>query len=188
MKDKKEFYTMHKIIFTLILLISYINADSIWDLEQKSPIEMAYLKLSSHQSSPNGKIFSSLYTSTKVAKEGESRKQYLQISTSTKKWWMSNTWFFTISKISFTDNKLLLIIQNSSTTTQSSLINIETKKQEFLTGGVAEYTGEGKDKGLFIIHDRKGYLPAPENGAFWVDEIRDKNGELIEVLSKQKNN
>ncbi len=120
--------------------------------------------------------------------EGESPKQYLQIGTVAKKWWMSNTsGFATISKINFIDNRYLLIIQNSNTETVSSLIDTKTKQQRTLSGGAAEYIDKGRNKGLFILHDSKGYLPAPEYGAFWVDEVRDKKGELIEILSKPKN-
>jgi hypothetical protein len=56
-----------------------------------------------------------------------------------------------------------------------------------LGGGAAEYIDKGENKGLFIFHDSKGYLPAPEYGAFWVDKVRNKKGELIEILSKPKN-
>jgi len=178
---------MHKIVFILIMFISYINANSgwdpIWDLEQKSPF-----KLLSHQLSPNGLVFASLYESTDAVDEGVSRKQYLQIGTLAKNWWMSSTSaFFTISKINFIDNKYLLIIQNSTTVTLSSLINTERKTQQMLGGGVAKYIDEGRNKGLFILHDSKGYLPAPEYGAFWVDKVKNKKGELIEILSKPKN-
>jgi len=178
---------MHKIVFILIMFISYINANSgwdpIWDLEQKSPF-----KLSSHQVSPNGLVFASLHESTDAVDEGVSRKQYLQIGTLAKNWWMSSTsGFFTISKINFIDNKYLLIIQNSTTVTLSSLINTETKHQRILGDGAAEYIDKGKNKGLFIFHGSKGYFTGPEYGAFWVDKVRNKQGELIEVLSKPKN-
>jgi hypothetical protein len=99
----------------------------------------------------------------------------------------STSGFFTISKINFIDSKHLLIIQTSTTSTISSLINTETRHQQILGGGEAEYMNKGKNKGLFIFHDSKGYLPAPEYGAFWVDKVRNKKGELIEILSKPKN-
>ena len=165
------------------MLMSYINADSGWDLEEKPPFE-----LSSHQVSPNGLLFASLYESTDPVDEGESPKQYLQIGALAKNWWMSSTsGFFTISKINFIDNKHLLIIQHSNTVTLSSLINIETKHQRILGDGAAEYIDKGGNKGLFIFYGSKGYLPAPEYGAFWVDKVRNKKGELIEVLSKPEN-
>ena len=183
---------MHKLILILIIFLSHLNADSgwdpIWDLKQKSPSKMSSLKVLSHQISPNGLIFASLYTSTDAVEEGEHRKQYLQIGALAKNWWMSNTsGFFTISEINFIDDKYLLLIQNSNTLTISSLINTETKYQQILGGGAAEYIDMGENKGLFIFHDSKGYLPAPKYGAFWVDKVRNKKGELIEVLSKPKN-
>ena len=172
---------MKKIIFIIMVLMSYINADSTWNLEQKSP-----LTLLSHHISSDGLIFASLYASTDAVEEGEHKKQYLQIGTLAKNWWMSNTsGFITITKMKFIDNTHLLIIQNSSTTTASSIINTKTKEQQILAGGNAEYIEDGKNKGLFIFHDRKGYFS--EDGAFWVDELRNKNGMLIEVLSKPKN-
>lgn len=165
------------------MIMSYINADSIWDLEQRSPF-----KLSSHHLSPDGLVFASVYTSTDAVDEAEHPKQYLQIGTLVKNWWMSSTsGFMTISKMYFIDNKHLLIIKNSSTATVSSLVNTETKHQQILGGGAAKYIDKGRNKGLFVLHDSKGYLPAPEYGAFWVDEVRNKKGELIEVLSKPKN-
>ena len=178
---------MHKLILILIIFLSYLNAgsgwDPIWNLEQKPP-----LKLLSHQISPNGLVFASLYESIDTVDEGVSSNQYLQIGTLAKNWWMNSTsGFFTISEINFIDDKYLLIIQSSTTITLSSLINIETKYQAILGGGAAEYIDKGKNKGLFIFHDSKGYLPAPEYGAFWVDKVRNKKGEVIEILSKPKN-
>ena len=171
---------MNKIILILILFISYINADSIWDLEQKSPF-----KLSLHQLSPNGLVFASLYTSKDAV---EHPKQYLQIGTLAKNWWMSNTSeFLSISKMNFIDNKYLLVIRYSSTESISNLINTETKTQQMLGGGVAKYIDNGRNKGLFVLYDSKGYLPAPEYGAYWVDKVKNKKGELIEILSKPKN-
>ena len=138
---------MPKIIFMLILLISSISADTMWNLGQKSPLKISSLKLSSHQISPNGLVFTSLYTSRDVVDEGESPKQYLQIGTVAKKWWMSNTsGFATISKINFIDNRYLLIIQNSTTVTVSSLIDTKTKQQRTLGGGAAEYIDKGRNK------------------------------------------
>ena len=182
---------MHKIIFTLIIFISYIHANSgwnsIWYLEQKSPSKLLSNQIA-HQVSQDRQLSASLYESTATIDEGESPKQYLQIGTLAKNWWMSNTsGFFTIGTINFIDNKHLLIIQHSTTVTLSSLINTETKQQKVLGGGAAEYIDKGKNKGLLIFHDNKGYLPEPELGAFWVDEVRNNNGELIEILSKPKN-
>ena len=130
---------MPKIIFILILFISSISTNVIWGFGQKSPLKVSSLKLSSHQISPNGQVFSSLYTATNKVEEGAFQKQYLQIDTAAKKWWLSNTSDpTTISKINFIDNRYLLIIQSSTTVTVSNLID----KRRTLGGGTAEYIGK----------------------------------------------
>ena len=142
--------------------------------------------LSSHQTSSDGLMFASLYVLPNAGDEGELQNQYIQIGTVPNNWWVSNTsGFFTISKMDFIDNTHLLIVQQSSTSTVSSLINIQTRNQRILSNGNAEYINEGKNKGLFIIHNKKGYFV--KGGAFWVDELKNRNGELIEVYSKPKN-
>lgn len=172
---------MNRIIFIIFLLISSVSAESVWKLEGKAP-----MVLSSHQISSDGSMFASLYVLPNADNEEELQKQYMQIGTVTNNWWLSNTSeFFIISKMNFIDNTHLLIIQQSSTSTVSSLINIQTRNQLILSNGNAEYITEGKNKGLFMLHNRKGYFT--EGGAYWVDELKNSNGELIEVYSKPKN-
>jgi len=177
---------MYKIIVTLIVLASSISAESTWTLELTSPKSLSSYKLSSHTVSPDGQTLASLYTSKEALEEGENPKQFLQIGTVTKNWWLGNDPFYVFTKVSFIDNTHLLARYNTSTFTISNFVNLKTRKQTIFFG-TAKYITEGENKGLFHIYDNKGYLPAPEYGAYWVDELRNKKGELVEVLSKPKN-
>ncbi len=171
---------MYKFILPSFLIISFIYANSAWDLEEKAP-----LTISLQQSSADGLASATLYAST-VILEGEHTRQYIEIITRDKKSWISNvSGFFTITKIMFIDNVHLLIVKSSDTATMSSIFNTQNSKEKNIGGGSAECIASGKNKGLILLHDSKGYFP--RGGAFWVDKVVDKNGDLIEVLSKPKN-
>jgi len=170
---------MNKILVILSIIVSLAH-DDIWELEEKAP-----LILESEVVSPDKQSRASLYSLNQVTDEEVMSQQHLKIITPSKSWWLSTIepGFTTINKIEFIDNYNLLIVQNSFTVDSSSLLNLNTKKRTPIGGGIATYITEGKNKGLFLLVDKKGYLP--EGGAYWFDRLIDKNGELIEFLSKE---
>ena len=81
---------MHKILVTLIVLVSCLSAGSEWELELKSPKNPSSYQLTSHTVSPDRQTVVSLYTSKEAIEEGDIRKQVIKIGTMTKNWWLGN--------------------------------------------------------------------------------------------------
>jgi len=124
-----------------------------------------------------------LYQSGLAGREGESPSQLLKISTSESSWGIrppeeALSWF---GDFEFLDNEYLLFSVNSATREQQSVFNLAAQKCTVIGGGKAAVLRAGKNKGLIRLSGQKHYFP--KGGAFWVDLLVDRDGELIEGLS-----
>ena len=162
------------------LIVTFLTAQGLdgWEFGNNPPVNLVYRKFS-----PDNLTSVSFYESSEEVREGEHKKQYMRIDSLTDSTWLSSPSDLIIEKIEFIDNHRLLIQQGSSTASVSSVFNIVSKERKILGGGSAEYIKEGKNAGLFLLHDRKGYLSS-EGGAFWYDILVDGEGAIVYIVSK----
>ena len=80
-------------------------------------------------------------------------------------------------------NDQLLFINRSITSASTSLLNLKSRAQKLLGGGLGTYIREGPNEGLVLLRGQKRYFVG--GGAFWLNALVNLNGELIEFLPSE---
>ena len=140
---------------------------------------------------PNGAGRASLFRG-KLPGEYESPLHYYIYfcETGPCRWISTPTSLFSeIGDLQFIDNRTLLFTGSTEIWTASYLIDMRSGSVTSLGGGRAEYLRSGKNAGLFLLHGTKGYATDDRGeplGAYWVDMLVDRYGNIVEVVSNER--
>lgn len=142
----------------------------------------------SKQSSPDSRCTAILYESSGPIEEGIPPAQSIKINTPKTSWWINLPIdpFDFVGAIEFIDDKHLLIELRNSTREGQAILDLTSKELNFVGSGRGDFIRHNNGKGLIRLRGQKHYFP--EGGAFWVDVLVDKEGNVVEVLSAPKGN
>jgi hypothetical protein len=177
-----------------LTLLMALNISAVFGSDISDPwhlIEQEPFKPEKQITSPDKSSTVTLYVSTlNMHETGELKPSYIKINTPSKTWWLSHEEprDFYIRNIEFIDNQRILVENANLQASTTKLVYVDTKKIIELGGGSGRYIKDGKNKGLVLFSGAKSYFR--EGGAFWYSQLKDLEGNLVEILSvpgEQKN-
>lgn len=168
-----------KILFVFIVLINILNGE-IFDLNE----------LTSKKSILNNSLKIELFDINKKLEEGTKQESFIYITVKSKKYLLriknNKLGLISIEDFKIISDNSILINLRYTTKLESWHFNLDTKKFSYIGNGKVKSVAENK----FLLKNSKGYIyvNGKSIGAYWVDKLVDKDGNLIELISKPKNN
>lgn len=170
---------------TLLTLFLFILSSSIYAwIEEGSSMRLTdemkqileYSSIKEQYQSPDKKSEVILYRSDKTLEEGEIADEILNITTDNDSLWLYGGYGQNFHDFSFVDNTNLIFRECSNRACFSIITNFIDNKITYLGGGNYEIINDKHIR----LHHSKSY---DENGAYWIDQLVNYQGDLIKVIS-----
>ena len=157
-------------------ILDGITKGSLIKLTNEMEKIIEYSSIKEQYQSPDNKLKVILYRSNKALEEGEVADEILNFTTDKDSLWLYGGYGQNFYDLSFLDNVHLIFQECNFYVCGSAIFNFHDKKITHLGGGSYEIIN---DKHIRLNHS-KSY---DENGAYWIDQLVNYQGDLIKVIS-----